>query len=438
MAKRRRAGGLALALFFAGALSWGGWAWWTGRRYTEAMAAIESEIVAGRYAGACRDLEKLLSWRADPDGELVYLLGSCELARGRSQAAGEAWARVVTGSAFSERAMQGRLRLFQDRGRFAAAEQLINDAAEDPRNDRSGLRMLLVPMFRQLGRIDEAERLIEARWEHLNEKGERALEPAIKLVLLHIELTCKTTPVETLRTAFEQVVRLAPTDDRVWLGQANLAIRTGAYDAAGRLLDACLKRRPHDVPVWRARLRWAIATDRIDVVQEALTHLPATEWNPAQLLRLRAWLSFQRGDVEAERRELERLLAADPADRNALDRLALLAEKDGQPGRATELLRKKAEIVRLTARYEKLYDRNQPIRDAVEMAHLAEQLGRVFEARAFLTVAISEDPEREELRHDLARMSPRPATVAERGQTLAAVLAHELGNGAKVSVRPSR
>ena len=116
-------------------------------RWTE----IESEIMAGRYAIACRNLDKLLSWKADPDGGIVYLLGSCELARGRNQAAGEAWARVVPGSAFSERAIRGRMRLFQESGQLAAAERLINDAAEDPRNDRTALLVLLVPMLQPAG-----------------------------------------------------------------------------------------------------------------------------------------------------------------------------------------------------------------------------------------------------------------------------------------------
>src|SRR5262249_54841803 len=140
--------------------------------------------------------------------------------------------------------------------------------------------------------------------------------------------------------------------------------------------------------------------------------------------------------VESERQELGRLIAADPADRTALDRLAQLAEKHGQPARAAELIRKKSELDRLRARYEKLYNRNQPIRDAVEMAHLAGQLGRAFEARVYLTVAISEDPEREDLRHELGRMSQRSETVAERGQTLAEVVAHELGEEGKID-RPS-
>jgi hypothetical protein len=133
------------------------------RRYTSAMAEIKSEILAGRYAIACRNLEELLSWKADPDGEIVYNLGSCELARGRDWAAGEAWARVVPGSAFSERAIRGQMRLSNKAGQLAAAERLVKAAAEDPRNDRTALLVLLMPMFSELGRVDEAERLIEDR-----------------------------------------------------------------------------------------------------------------------------------------------------------------------------------------------------------------------------------------------------------------------------------
>jgi enediyne biosynthesis protein E4 len=411
-----------LAFFVAGALIWGGWTWWRDWCYQTAMAEITRAVEARRYGVAALNLVKVLAWNPDSD-EAAYLLGTCEQALGQNQAAGEAWARVVPGSEFWDRAILARLRLFHESGRLAAAEQLISEVAEDPRNERTAVLLMLVPLASEEGRLDEAVRLIKARWEHLNDIGEGALEPAIKLVLLHIELTLKATPVGTLRAFLDQSLGLAPTDDRVWLGQANLAIRTGAYAAAERLLDACQKRRPRDVPVWRARLSWGLATDRIDIVQEALAHLPAAESNPAQLHRLDAWLSSKRGDVETERRELERLLMADPADGAALDRLAQLAEKDGQPARAAELTRKKAEIDRLRTRYEKLYDRKQPIRDSVEMARLAEQLGREFEARAFLTMAISEDPKREDLRRDLTRLSPSQERFTHRGQTLAEVLA---------------
>ena len=55
------------------------------------------------------------------------------------------------------------------------------------------------------------------------------------------------------------------------------------------------------------------------------------------------------------------------------------------------------------------------MRDAEEMAHLAEQLGRGFEARVFLTLAISDEPEREDLRRELARpirKTPRTSRFA--------------------------
>jgi thioredoxin-like negative regulator of GroEL len=393
MAKRWRRW-LLLGFLSGSGLVVGGWAWWMDYCYKNAMEVIESEVLARRYANACHNLDKLLSWKADSNGGIVYLLGSCELARGRIKAAGDAWTRVVPGSAFSERAIRGRARLFHEAGQYAAAEQLINDAALDPRNDRTALLVLLVPMFSDQGRINEAERLIENHWEHLNALGEGALEPAIKLVRQHVELGMKPARVETIRAILDQASKLAPNDDRAWLGQANLAIRTGAHDEAERWLDACQRRHPDDVPVWIARLHWAVATKRIDVVQQALTHIPATESNPAQVHRVNAWLAAQRGDVADERRELELWVAADPAAVAALDRLAEFAAKDSQPARAAELLRKKADIDRSLARYMKLHERKQPIRDAVKLARLAEQLGRRFEARVFLAIANSEEPAR--------------------------------------------
>jgi enediyne biosynthesis protein E4 len=417
-------------------LIWGGWATWTGRHYRYTITGIESEMVSGRFGTAARMLNELLARNPTSD-EVFFLLGKCEQKQGRHQAAADVLARVTPGSAFSQRAIFERMRLFHESGRFAVAEQIIIDSAEDPRNERTDLRVLLVPIYSQLGRLSETKRLIEDQWKHLNETGQGASERAIDLVRMHIEIDFKPNPVENVRMYLDPALRMAPEDDRVWLGRANLAIRTRDYDKAKQWLDACLKRRPEDLPVWCSRLRWGMATNRIDVVQQSLPHLPAEEFTPAELHRLNAWLASQRGDVKTERRELERLITADPGDASALDRLAQLAEKDGQPAQAAELVRKKAEIDRLRVRYETLYDRKQPIRDAVRMAQLAKQLGRGFEARVFLTLAISAAPEREELQHDLERLSRISATVACRSQTLADVLAPDLGNNRKIDLTPS-
>ncbi len=330
------------------------------------------------------------------------------------------------------------MRLFHDQGQFAAAEELINDAALDPRNDGAHLRMLLVPIYSQLGRLDEAQGLLEAWWEHLNKIGEGASERAIDQVRMHIELALKPNPVEQVRAYLEQAYRMAPDDDRVWLGRANLAIRTGDYPEATRWLDACLNRRPQDIPVWTARLRLGIASNRTELVRQAISRLPVDDTSPnPEVYRLGAWFCARRGDNESERQELERLVAVDPADLAALLRLAQLTEIAGQSTRAGELRGKKAEIETLRARYEKLFDRNQPIRDAEEMARIAERLGRTFEARAFLTVELSEDKDRDDLRQELKRLSRRSPASPARGRTLAEVLVQELGDDEKVDATPA-
>jgi tetratricopeptide (TPR) repeat protein len=377
------------------------------------MDEIETQIMDGRNALACRNLNKLLSWKADPTGATVYLLGSCELARGSPQAAHKAWARVVPGTAYFEKAIRGRMRLLHEAGQPAAAEQLVFDAANDRRNDRTAVLMSLVPMFRVLGRIDEAERLIEERWEHLNSLGEGALEPAIKLVWLHIELALKAIPVEDIRAFLEQAARLAPEDDRVWLGRANLAIRTGAYDEAQRWLDECQRRRPDDAAVWHARLDWAIATSETDVIEQAMVHLSATAVKPVELRRINALLAAKKGDVQEERRELEGLLlSADPRDLAAFNRLVQLLEKDRQPEQTAALRHKKEEMDWLQARYEKLYARQQPIRDSLEMARLAEHLGRQFEARGFRAIAVAHKMDRKDVHNQPRRLRQTATTIA--------------------------
>jgi hypothetical protein len=130
--------------------------------------------------------------------------------------------------------------------------------------------------------------------------------------------------------------------------------------------------------------------------------------------RLRAWIARKRSELATERQELEQLLAADPADLASVDRLAEILEKDGNRDEADALRRRKGEIDQLVTCYLKLYERRQPIRDAVEMARIAERLGRNFEARGFFTIAIAYDSEREDLRRDLERLSRRPPAGIQR------------------------
>jgi enediyne biosynthesis protein E4 len=416
---------LLLALV-AGGVLWGGWKLWEVQRHRRAMVEVGEEIANGRHGTAARKLISLLARQPDWD-EALYLLGTCEMARGRTQAAFEAWLQVRPGSPLAPQAIQGSVRIEMERGRLAEAEQIIRKALDDPQIDRSSLPILLGLVYCQQGRLEESLRVIESRWEALNQAGEGTSEPAIKLVRAHVDLRRSPVPTEALGSALDQAGQMAPEDDRIWLGKANLAIRAGSYDEAARWIDACLRRRPEDGPVWRDRLDWAVAANRVAEAREALKHLPAEVSTPAQIHKLAAWFAARRGDVQSERRALERVIAADPADFVALDRLAELAVKDGQPDRAAGLRRDRAEIARRIARYQQLQVRHQPSRDAAEMAHLAEQLGQRFEAKAFLTLAVANDPDRDNLRRDLDRLNQRADTNEGPGRTLADLLAPELG-----------
>jgi thioredoxin-like negative regulator of GroEL len=406
----------------AGGLLWGLWRRWEVRRYRRAMSEIAADLEAGRHGLAARKLVALLASRRDSD-EAAYLLGKCERARGRIEAASEAWARIPPDSPFAPRVSEGHVELEIERGRLADAEEVIKHAVMNPRCDAPALSLLLGTVYSLQGRVEEAERFIEAAWDNLERAGQGAAEPAITLLRLHIELQRTSTPVEAIRAFLDKAAASAPDDDRVWLGKANLALRAGSYDEAARWLDACLRRRPDDVPVWRARLNLAMATGRAAEAHQAMAHLPAAESTPAEIQALGAWFSRKRGDSPSQRRALERLITADPTDVAALDRLAELAVKDGQPDGAAELLRKKLEIDRLQTRYRKLYDRYQPKRDAAEMASLAEQLGHRFEAKAFLTVAVAVYPDRHNLRVDLTRLKQQSEAINEPGRTLAELLA---------------
>jgi enediyne biosynthesis protein E4 len=413
MVMGRRSWLLVLALLLAVTSIGSGWIWWQDHRLRHTLAEIEADMAAGRHSIAGRRLTEILASKPGCD-QAAYLLGVCERTRGRYRDAEIAWQRVTPGSSFSSRAISDRLSLLVDVGRLADAEYVINKVADDPRVNRTALRILLMPVFNQQGRLDDAQRLIEERWQHLHETSEEATELAVNLGRLSLELLWNTPPIDIVRADLARAAALAPDDDRVWLGQANLSIRAGSLDVAERLLDACLKRRPDDPSVWRARLNWGMAANRADVVRQAMSHLPAGELTQAHADRAKAWLAAKQGDRALERQALDRVVASDPGDHTAWKRLAELVRQDGKPEIAVELERRQADIARLNDRFHKLFDRNQPIRDAVEMGELAEKLGHTFVAKVFFTVAAAKSLNRDDARRELARLMTPMATATGR------------------------
>jgi thioredoxin-like negative regulator of GroEL len=378
--------------------------WWEYRRDRRALVAIQTDLENNLYGTAARKLTVLVERRPGWD-EARYLLATTEAARGRTIAAAEVYKSIPSQSAFAPRAMLGMIALELEQGRYANAEEIVLSALKEPGVDGSSLPILLGPIYCQQGRLDETLDQLEARWRGLDGQGQGASEAAINLVRAHVALRLTPVPIDAIRQALDHAGILAPSDDRVWLGKANLAIQTGATEEAASWLDRCQVRRPDDRAVWRARLNWAVAANRIADARIALERMPPGHLPPAEAHRLAAWFARGEGKIDAERRALEQLIAARPSEFAAIDQLIKIETKAGRTDRVTELRRLESETQRQAARYQRLLERHQPRRDAAEMAHLAEKLGQPFEAWAWAKLAAATDPDRADYRETLARLT---------------------------------
>ena len=118
-----------VVLGVAAGVVFGGWRLARAWHYRTALVEIRKLVQGGRHAVAARDLAEVLTWEPGSD-EAAYLLGLCEKARGRTEAAKEAWIRVPPGSRFAPPAIVGRAAMEVDRGQFADAERLLTASLE--------------------------------------------------------------------------------------------------------------------------------------------------------------------------------------------------------------------------------------------------------------------------------------------------------------------
>jgi tetratricopeptide (TPR) repeat protein len=408
------------------ALSWG-LVWTVEAWRSEAeLGSARRAMATGDYRSA-RSRLAALSTRWAGRAEVDYLLGICEQAMGRPEAALAALARVPPNSPFAGRSVLPRARLAIELGRFADAEQALMPASRANGREALEARALLAGLLLNQGRLEEARVRLETNWEAWDRAGRPASPEAVAVLRDHITLDLFPLPVEHLKAVLSAATGKAPDDDRVWLARANLALRTGRFEAAEGLLDACLRRRPDDPAAWRAVLDWALATHRDDRARQALAHIPADGFPAQGVWRLRAWFAARRGDAGAERQALEQALATDPGDLTALELLAEHAAREGDSVRAAELRHRKAELDEALRRYRQLYNEGDPMGHAREMARLAGQLGRRLEARAFLSLAAHQNPRDLEVKTALARPESRGPAHLAAGRTLADLLADEFG-----------
>ncbi|QDV34261.1 FG-GAP-like repeat-containing protein [Tautonia plasticadhaerens] len=394
---------------------WWGWRSWSARRYLEAIEGAKREASSGSVARARRTLEEAAS-RWPGRGEAEFLLGAVEQAMGRTEAAKAAWARVPGGSEFGPEAAMMLARVALAGDLMAEAERHLPRAleAEGPLGIEARESLLL--LYKLQGRYEEARRLVRDGWVRYPDKVGTLQQ------LWHLD-NANPIALEDHRRIVDRASRAAPEDDRVWLSRAHLANREARFDDSAAWLSKCLARRPEDPAVWRVALDRALAVQDPARAREALGHLPPGLVPPAEVLELRAWFASLAGDPEAERRALGRLVELDPGAIHAVDRLAGLASRLGEPGEVDRLRGRKGELDRLLERYLDRMFEPDPIEDAVELAGWAERLGRAFEARGWWELAgsLGED-EAEERRRAIARLDlleGRRASAASLPELLA-------------------
>jgi tetratricopeptide (TPR) repeat protein len=360
-------------------------------RLAEAKAAI-----AARSADRARTLLADASARWPADGEMAFLLGACEQSLGREGAADATWARVPAASPFAAPAAMFRARLVLQNDRFADAEPLLLAALGGTGPLATEARETLVNLYKLEGRFEEARDLVL-------DSSPSYHDPAG--LLREVERLGSNNPaaIEATRVGLEKAAKSAPDDDRISLGWANLAIRTGRLDEAKARLDECIRRRPDDPAVWRARLDWALAKEDAAEVERSVRKLPPDRLGPAEVLNLSAWLAFKAGDAARERRACEALVAREPGSLRALARLADLATADGRPDEAARLRERRAELNRIKYDYQSRVDALSP-GNVAETARLAETLGRYTEALTLWSLVARNDPDNSVAREARGRL----------------------------------
>ena len=404
---------IGLGVMFALVVSLGCWvlsSWLFARALTQARRLMDAD----RFAEARQWLVRApLQWSSS--SEVAYRLGVCEHASGNFAGAIAAWERVEPRSIWAGRAGLARARtLVGDLGRFSDGEALLVSLLGVPSPEREDVRHTLTELYFWEGRRDSAQRLLEAGWN-------TASDPVMEL-RDHWRIESSPVLLEKVRWEVDRAKSVAPEDDRVWLAQASLAMQSGRSDEAYALLERCRLRRPDDPDVWRARLKWARAALNLGEVRMSLSHLDAELFTPAERFALGAWLAAQLGNSEAERQALEQLMTI-VHDPWAMDRLALLAWNAGSVDRARELRRHKAELDAAKDRYRALMDEPLTPDRFVELAGLAESLGRRFEARGWWALHARRAPSDDRAAAALARLGPTEKTArAAHKVTLADLL----------------
>ncbi len=350
------------------------------------LRLAQQDVAQGRLEGARQRLTALASRPGAMGGAADYWLGVCEALGGHPDAALRAFARLPEGYPIDSTGAYHAAKANLAQGKLHAAERCLEQAIARGGPGLSRIRGLLSQIYQIEVRFDDVKALLQAGLTDAND--------LIRILKDLSNLELDRLPYDGLREALEKAGKLAPDDERVWLGKGRLAIEAGDWEQAREWLSRC-RRRGADAPVWRAWIKLARSSGRVDLALDAARQLGPGQLDVGEQFGLRAWLNEQQGHTQAELSTLEQWLRLEPTAARALERLAELAQRAGQSERVADLRLRKAEVERGLEAYRFLLWRDEPLRDTAEryeMAQRAETAGRRSEARAIYHWILSSDP----------------------------------------------
>jgi tetratricopeptide (TPR) repeat protein len=389
-------------------LAWTCWRALDNLRFRGELVRARRDLAEGRREQARARLAALATARPGAlGGEVDCLLGVSESSLGRIDAALAAFARVPSGYLFDAQAARFEAEANLQRGRLRAAETRLEEALSRGGPGLNDVRQLLSRVYEIQLRIEDSLPLYRA-------SVPESSEPFLLLQRIS-SLEGGTLPLESLKTTLDEAAAMAPLDDRVWLGQARLAMQMGQWDHALDLLHRCREKRP-DAPVWRSWLEWAQAAGKPNDALIALRGLGVQNLTAVEIQMIRAWTCLQAGDAAGQRKALRSWLDLEPRSIPALERMAALAE---QPSQAAEYRRRKAGADRALDRYRVRVRLGSAVdfqtqEARIDIALLAEQAGLPRDAADWFRLAEAHSPPSAIARDELARLDLELARRSEK------------------------
>ena len=236
--------------------------WLGADRWARAeLTCVEREIKSGEVGAARVRLDRL--GRLKLGGvEAVYWRGACAEAEGDVEGALAAWSRIPAGSSRFANATLRRARLAIDRGQLAVAEECLSGLEAYSRPAAPPTRCVRASCSRSTCSRDGSTTC---------GGGSRTSGPIPGTSPRSSRSTSWWTTRDRIPSMhcgldWRRPGRAAPEDDRVWLGKANLAMRTARFAEADawlkRCLDAAPRTRPSGVRGWSGQRRRTGSTRR--------------------------------------------------------------------------------------------------------------------------------------------------------------------------------